>query len=144
MKEVKQEVKSREERQEETASQPKKTRLVPEVVIPVMLKSSKPADNEITELKESNSDNATPEHPFAAVPNATYSAPTQRNFTAPPKPATQKKAQPAYRNITPIYNDKVALAAFDKIMTSMITLTHREVFSLSPELRTLIAEVIAP
>lgn len=107
-------------------------------------KPSKPADYNTAELKESNEDDVTPEYPFATVLDATYSALTQRNFTAPPKPVTQKKAQLAYRNITPIYNDKVALAAFNKIMTSMITLTHREVFSLLLELCMLIAEAIVP
>lgn len=143
-KDVERETEEREERRREVTPPPKKTRLVPEVVIPIVPKPSKPADYDTSESKDNGDDSASPEHPFAAAPDATYSVPTQRNFAAPPKPAPQKKAQPAYRNIAPIYSDKVALEAFDKIMTSMITLTHKEVFSLSPELRTLIAEAIAP
>jgi hypothetical protein len=140
-KEVPREVEEVEERPLRTTQQPKKTRLIPEVVIPIAPKpSTTPSSAEANASKE----DVVPEHPYANVPDATYSAPTQRNFAAPPKPTPAKKAQPAYRNVAPIYDDKIAVSAFDKIMKSMITLTHGEVFSLSPELRSLAAEAIVP
>jgi hypothetical protein len=140
-KEVPREAAGVEGRPNQTAPQPKKTRFIPEVVIPV---APKPSAEVSGTAEDASKEEIVPEHPYANAPDATYSAPTQRNFAAPPKPAPAKKAQPAYRNIAPIYDDKVAVAAFDKIMTSMITLTHGEVFSLSPELRSLVAEAISP
>jgi hypothetical protein len=47
-----------------------------------------------------------------------------------------------YRIIAPVYNDKVAEVAFDKAMTLLVTITQRELLSLSPEVRALLREAV--
>lgn len=120
---------------------PKKTRAVPEVVIPVAPKSKKdtsqlaPTVDDLEEL---------PEHPFAKVPDATYAPPKDRNFAAPPKPAPAKKQTPAYRTVAPIYDNNIAQTVFDKVMSQLVTLSQRELCSLSPELSSLLRQAVSP
>lgn len=110
----------------------KKTKLVPEVVIPQFKETPKPRAiiESTSEEAEGTSDT---EHPFADAPDAAYAAPANRNFGAPPKAPPAKKPTPAYRTIAPVYDDKVAEVAFDKAMSSLVTITQRELLSLSPE-----------
>src|SRR5882762_6746693 len=79
--------------------------------------------------------NEPPIHPFAEVNDATYAPPCERNFATPLKPANAKKPEPAYRTMAPVYDDKIATNVYDRPMDSQITLTQRELLSLSPEVR---------
>ncbi|KAJ7077381.1 hypothetical protein B0H15DRAFT_955076 [Mycena belliarum] len=71
-----------------------------------------------------------PPHPFAAARDAAYAPPKDRNFgLAPQKPAA------AYRTNTPIYNEKDAAEVLKASLDSPITITHRQLFSIAPEVR---------
>ncbi|KAF7365905.1 hypothetical protein MVEN_00465500 [Mycena venus] len=78
-----------------------------------------------------------PEHPFAKARDAAYAPPRDRNVgaRAPPHSAPTKKPEAAYRSTAPIYDEKVASAVFDRSMDAPITLTQRELLSLSPDVR---------
>jgi len=76
-----------------------------------------------------------PIHPFAEARDATYAAPQNRNFGTAPKPPAVKKAEPAYRTHAPIYDGKIAADVYDRAMAASVTLTQRELLSLSPEVR---------
>ena len=84
-----------------------------------------------------------PIHPFAEVNDATYAPPRERNFATPPKPANAKKPEPAYRTMAPVYDDKIATNVYDRAMDSQITLTQRELLSLSPEVRSQVREAVS-
>jgi hypothetical protein len=137
------EIRKEEEKSPEVVKPAKKSKLVPEVVIPVVTKSARPKDVEEEPASDADNFSDIPEHPFADVPDATYSAPKERNFAAPPKPNPPKKANPAYHTVAPIYDERAAETAFDKAMSTLITLTQRELFSLSPELRALVKEAVS-
>ncbi|KAJ7847362.1 hypothetical protein B0H14DRAFT_3453847 [Mycena olivaceomarginata] len=77
-----------------------------------------------------------PEHPFANARDAAYAPPRDHNIgTRPTNSAPAKKPDPAYRTTAPIYDEKVANSVFDRSMDAPITLTQRELLSLSPEVR---------
>ncbi|KAF7342425.1 hypothetical protein MVEN_01831600 [Mycena venus] len=80
-----------------------------------------------------------PEHPFARARDAAYAPPRDRNVgVAPPQ---QKKPDPAYRTTAPIYDEKIATAVFDRSMDVPITITQRELLSISPEVRSQVRDV---
>ncbi|KAJ7340893.1 hypothetical protein DFH08DRAFT_925334 [Mycena albidolilacea] len=81
-----------------------------------------------------------PEHPFAKARDAAYAPPRDRNVGALPKPAQPKKPNPAYRTNAPVYDEKIANAVFDRSMDTPVTLTQRELLSLSPEVRAQVCE----
>jgi len=66
--------------------------------------------------------------------------PQNRNFGALPKPAAPKKPEPAYRTLPPIYDGKIAAEVYDRAMAASVTLTQRELLSLSPEVRSQVRE----
>ncbi|KAJ7925343.1 hypothetical protein B0H13DRAFT_1863187 [Mycena leptocephala] len=74
-----------------------------------------------------------PEHPYSRARDAAYAPPKDRNVGAlPPQP---KKSDPAYRTTAPVFDEKIASAVFDRSMNVPVTLTQRELLSLSPEVR---------
>ena len=122
---------------EEEPVRPVKKKAVPEVVIPVQRnKATQPEPGRSTDAPEPEP----PVHPFAEARDATYAAPQNRNFAAPPKPSAQKKAEPAYRTLPPIYDEKIAANVYDRAMDAPVTLTQRELLSLSPEVRSQVRE----
>nr|GAT45998.1 predicted protein [Mycena chlorophos] len=78
-----------------------------------------------------------PEHPFAQARDAAYAPPRDRNLGAriPNPPAATKKPEVAYRTTAPIYDEKIASEVFGRSMDAPVTLTQRELLSLSPEVR---------
>jgi hypothetical protein len=122
-----------------TPAAPKKARFVPEVVIPCA--PPPPAVDE--PVAEAPAVIEPPVHPFADARDGTYAAPQQRNFAALPKPAPAKKADPAYRTFAPIYDGKIAADVYDHAMSSQVTLTQRELLSLSPEVRVQVREAVS-
>jgi hypothetical protein len=81
-----------------------------------------------------------PTHPYAAVPDATNgSAP------GPVRPAAREPAanrhEPAYGNAAKVYDPRIAKAVYERAMDTPITVTQRELLSLSPEVRTQLADV---
>ncbi|KAJ3499308.1 hypothetical protein NLJ89_g10112 [Agrocybe chaxingu] len=76
-----------------------------------------------------------PEHPFRDVQDATYVPPQDRNLGAAPKPQAPKKSDAAYRTLPPIHDAQIATAVYDRSLNTHVTLTQRELLSLSPEIR---------
>ena len=76
-----------------------------------------------------------PTHPFADAPDATYAPPVNRNFGAVPKQAPAKKSEPAYKTLPPVYDGKIATDVYDRAMATQVTLTKRELLSLSQPLQ---------
>jgi hypothetical protein len=132
------------------AVQPKRRTLRPEVVIPVSKPAPKTQEKQPTPPPEASSSQqpqeasgSTPEppvHPYAKAADATYVPPTNRNFAAVPKPPPAKKNEPAYKTLPPVYDGKIATEVYDRAMASEITLTQRELLSLSPEVRSQVRE----
>jgi hypothetical protein len=81
-----------------------------------------------------------PTHPYANVPDAIHSA-----TTSPPRltirgPANGK-AEPAYTTTTKVYDPHIAKIVYERAMETPITVTQRELLSLSPEVRAQIADI---
>jgi hypothetical protein len=77
-----------------------------------------------------------PIHPFA---RENYEPPSERNVAAP----QSKKISPAYRNVAPIQDGKVAEAVYRRAMATEITVTQEELLSLSPEVRNQMKDAIS-
>ncbi|KIM72967.1 hypothetical protein PILCRDRAFT_15665 [Piloderma croceum F 1598] len=114
----------------------KKKAMQPEVVIPVQRKAAQPEPERSANVPQPEP----PVHPFAEARDATYAVPQNRNFGAPPKPSAPKKVEPAYRTLPPIYDGKIAADVYDRAMEALVTLTQRELLSLSPEVRSQVRE----
>jgi hypothetical protein len=78
-----------------------------------------------------------PEHPFRNAKDAAYSPPSTRNFGAQDKtPATPyKRPDAAYKTLPPVHDPIIATSVFQRSMEAPITITQRELLSLSPEVR---------
>ncbi|KAJ7051827.1 hypothetical protein C8F01DRAFT_937200, partial [Mycena amicta] len=82
-------------------------------------------------------------HPFrpnrsihSLARDAAYAPPRDRNVgVRVPNPPAAKKPEVAYRTTAPVYDEKIASEVFGCSMDAPITLTQRELLSLSPEVR---------
>ena len=102
---------------------------------------SAPQQSELPNTEETtNNVNQLLTHPFAKAKDATYSPPTSDNVTAKPKPPPVKKPGVTYRTSAPIYDLQVASDIYSRTMNLQITLTQRELSSLSPEVRSQVRE----
>ena len=100
-----------------------------------------PQQSEVPIIEEITNDvNQLPTHLFAKAKDATYSPLTSENVTVKPKPPPVKKPEVMYRTSAPIYNPQVASDIYSRTMNSQITLTQRELLSLSPEVRSQVHE----
>jgi hypothetical protein len=118
--------------EEEPVRPPKKRALQLEVVILV----AGPSKSKLAPVPDQPSTPPQPEppvHPYAEACDGAYAVPQDRNFGALPKPAAPKKPEPAYRTLPPIYDGKIATDVYDRAMAASVTLTQRELLSLSPE-----------
>ena len=79
------------------------------------------------------------EHPFRGAKDAVYAPPTSRNVGAP-IPHVTKKSEPAYKTQPAIYKPSIATDVYSRTMDTPITVTQRELLSLSPEVRAQIRE----
>ena len=79
----------------------------------------------------------TPEHPFRSAKDAAYAPPGTKNVGAQDKApsASSKRADPAYRTLPPVHDSAIATSVFQRSMEAPITITQRELLSLSPEVR---------
>jgi hypothetical protein len=75
------------------------------------------------------------EHPFQRAKDAAYAPPASRNVAAIDKVPASKAVAPAYRTLPPIHDPTIALDVYKRAMESPITITQRELYSLSPEVR---------
>lgn len=75
-----------------------------------------------------------PEHPYQKAKDATYVPPATRNVGAPVRPpAIARKNGPAYKTIPPVHDPSIAADVYKRSMEAPITITQRELLSLSPE-----------
>lgn len=78
-----------------------------------------------------------PELPFHAAKDAAYAPPIARNvggiLKVPAKVATA--SAPAYKTLPPIHDPAIAVDVYKRAMNTPITITQRELLSLSPEVR---------
>jgi len=80
------------------------------------------------------------EHPFQRAKDAAYAPPVNRNIGAPAKPPATKKPEPAYRTMPPVHDPAIAANVFTRSMEAPITITQRELLSISPEVRSQVRE----
>ncbi|OSD01859.1 hypothetical protein PYCCODRAFT_1368306 [Trametes coccinea BRFM310] len=88
------------------------------------------------------------EHPFRNVRDATYAPPTQRNYGLPSNPARSvvppRKNEAAYKTLVPVYDPKHAKNVFKRCLDAPISLTHKELLALAPEIRSATREACSP
>ena len=82
------------------------------------------------------------EHPFRKAKDATYAPPQLQNVGAT-IPQASKKPEPAYRTLPAIYDPAVANSVYNRALESPLTITHRELLSLSPEVRSQVRDAVS-
>lgn len=83
----------------------------------------------------------TAEHPFRYAKDASYAPPSTKNVGTQDKaPAVPKRSEPAYKTLPPIHDPAIATSVFQRSMEAPITITQRELLSLSPEVRSQVRE----
>jgi len=83
-----------------------------------------------------------PEHPYQNVKDAAYAPPASRNVGAPVKaPTITRKNDPAYKTLPPVHDPSIATEVYKRSMDTPITITQRELLSLSPEVRSQVRDV---
>jgi hypothetical protein len=85
------------------------------------------------------------EHPFRNAKDATYAPPQMRNVGAPVKPShpAAKKPDPAYRTLPAIHDPSIANTVYNRALETPLTITHRELLSLSPEVRSQVRDAVS-
>ena len=83
-----------------------------------------------------------PEHPYQNAKDAAYAPPANRNVGAPFKaPQNAKKSDPAYKTLPAVHDPTIAADVYKRSMEAPITITQRELLSLSPEVRSQVRDV---
>lgn len=83
-----------------------------------------------------------PEHPYQNAKDAIYAPPSMRNVGAPIKSiVAAKKNEPAYKTLPPVHDPAVATEVYKRSMDTPITITQRELLSLSPEVRSQVRDI---
>ena len=72
----------------------------------------------------------TPEHSYRNAKDASFVPANNKPANAP---AIQKKNEPAYKTLLPVHDPAIAEAVYKREMEAAITITQRELLSLSPE-----------
>jgi hypothetical protein len=89
-----------------------------------------------TENAEAHDHSISHPHPFGNAQEATYLLLTDWNFATAPKPLPVKKTEPTYKTFPPVYNGKITIDVYDRMMAAQVTLTQCELLSLSRSLCT--------
>jgi hypothetical protein len=78
-----------------------------------------------------------PEHPYQLAKDAEYSPPVTKNVGAQEKPvaSSNKKPEPAYKTLPLIHDPLIAESVYKCSLNTPITITQRELLSLSPEVQ---------
>jgi aspartyl protease/uncharacterized protein DUF4100 len=129
------------EEDEDPVISPKKV-ITPRVVVPPAAKEDKTVSAKDPATPQPNAtiiDDPEPEHPFRNAKDAAYSPPTDRNVGVSVQQAT-KKAEPAYKTQPNIYNAAIATDVYSRTLDTPITVTQRELLSLSSEVRAQLRE----
>ena len=96
---------------------------------------------QIPTVSISNSQPIIPEHPYWNARDAAYSPPVNRNIGAQDKSNPIKRAEPAYKTLPPVHDPAIATQVYKRSMDTPITITQRELLSLSPEVRSQVRDV---
>ena len=83
-----------------------------------------------------------PLHPFARARDATVPLTAPVNPIPVPALPASKRAEAAYRTAPPIYSKKFADDVFEQALDTPITITHRQLYSIAPEVRAQTREVL--
>jgi hypothetical protein len=121
---------------EEVEEDPPAREPTPAVIVPQKQPTVITADPVITVAPA-----PTMEHPYRAAKDAAYTPPSARNVGAPVKVPFTKPVVPAYKTLPPIHEASIALDIYKRSMELPITITQRELLSLSPEVRAQVREV---
>src|SRR6202522_3978667 len=84
-------------------------------------------------VSTSNSQPTIPEHPYRNARDAAYAPPVNRNVAVPDKPNNGKRPEPAYKTLPPVHDPTIAANIYKRSMDAPITITQRELLSMSPE-----------
>ena len=84
-----------------------------------------------------------PTHPYAAAPDATHGAISGISRPTMKEPAPVGKPEPVYTTSAKIHDPRIAKVVYERAMETPITITQRELLSLSPEVRAQLADVTA-
>lgn len=121
------------------AQQPRVEEVVDEEATPKKVSPPPPAVPEPSKAVPSPSE---PEHPFRNAKDAAYAPPAERNVGAPEKPqVVAKRPEPAYKTLPPVHDPSIAADVYKRSMEAPITITQRELLSLSPEVRSQVRDV---
>jgi hypothetical protein len=118
----------------------------PAPIVPLIPTVPAPSTSSIaTNLPTSNATPAStsqpPVHPYAGTTENLYLPPHEQNFAGKGK----ERDSPSYHTVAPIQNDKIAQDVFSRSMKNpVITLTTKELLSLSPEVHTKWKEQLTP
>jgi hypothetical protein len=85
-----------------------------------------------------------PEHPFRNAKDASYAPPISRNVGGIVKPLPVKKSDalaPQYKTLPPVHDPAIAVNVYKRAMDAPVTITQRELLSLSPEVRAQVREI---
>src|SRR3984957_1890382 len=82
-----------------------------------------------------------PEHLFHQARDAAYAPPSDKNVGTPVKIPATKQGAPAYKTLPPVHDVSIAADVYKRSMEAPITITQRELLSLSPEVRAQVREV---
>ena len=83
-----------------------------------------------------------PEHPFQSAKDAAYAPSNTRNVGAPIKPSSNaKRTDLAYKTLPLIHDATIAAEVYKRSMDTPITITQRELLSLSPDVRSQVREI---
>jgi hypothetical protein len=80
-----------------------------------------------------------PTHPYAAIPDAIDGVVPGR--ARPAAPPAAGKPEPGYSHSAKIHDPQIAQTVYERVMEVPITVTQRELLSLSPEVRARVADV---
>lgn len=84
----------------------------------------------------------TPEHPYQNAKDAAYAPPATRNVGAPAKaPVASRRPDGAYKTLPAVHDPSIAADVYKRSMEAPITITQRELLSLSPEVRSQVRDV---
>ena len=131
----------------ECSDPPCQTKMVlhPEVIItctaPLPPPAPQPVEKPQAIVPATNSEE--PEHPFTNAQDTSYMVLQNHNYVGVFKPPVNRKPEPAYCTFPPVYNSKIVMDVYDCAMSTEVTVTQRELLSLSPEVHSQVCEAVS-
>lgn len=100
-----------------------------------------PATQDTTRTKGKQMDYAPEQiHPYAAAPDAIYGV-IPGPIRPPIREQTTGRPEPAYTTAAKVHSPQIAKTVYERAMETPITVTQRELLSLSPEVRAHVADI---